>query len=78
MTSDYCNKVKRKLRKKGIDLDVGKFVRSDTYFGRKKLGGSVKYVYPFSSTEEAEEYFLGKNPRKTDYYKKMVKKIRVS
>jgi len=28
-----------------------------------------KYKYPFKSTEEAEEYFLGKNPKKHKDYK---------
>lgn len=28
-----------------------------------------KKVYPWESTEEAEEYFIGKNPRKHKDYK---------
>jgi hypothetical protein len=28
-----------------------------------------RYKYPFKSTEEAEEYFFGKNPRKHKDYK---------
>jgi len=57
-------KIKSKVKK-----EVGKFHLSKGYYVREQEGNRVKYTYPFKSTEEAEEYFLGKDPRKHKDYK---------
>jgi len=64
-----------KVHKLLFKKKVGRFVLGDKkYFVREQKGNRTKYTYPFNSTEEAEEYFLGKDPRKNKDYKRLLGK----
>jgi hypothetical protein len=61
-------------RMRRIGKTTGKFALSKGFYTREQKDGHVKYTYPFKTTEEAEDYFLGADPRKHKDYKRLMKK----